>query len=121
MELFGSGNIQYDRPNLLKIIQNAIERQVIVIGSSQCRKGSINQKFKIDSILTKLGVIFIKDMTIECCFAKCCYLIGKVYLYYTIDIFPYIIFRFYYINYIFYTYYYNYFYNIFFSIIRLKL
>lgn len=56
----------------------AIEQDVIVVILTQCHKGGVNDLYEAGRSLTELGAVLGQDMTLECCYAKLSYLLGKV-------------------------------------------
>ena len=46
---------------------------------SQCHKGSVNDLYETGRALVDLGAVLGQDMTVECCYAKLAYLLGKGY------------------------------------------
>lgn len=60
------------------MLQKAVDNGVIVVIKTQCHKGSVDDVYETGRVLTKIGCILAKDMTIECIYAKLAYLFGKV-------------------------------------------
>lgn len=79
IETYGSGNFPSNRPELHEIIKKAVDRGVIVVNVSQCRKGDVSDIYEGAVLLGRLGVINGMDMTMECVQAKLAYLLGKKY------------------------------------------
>lgn len=46
---------------------------------SQCHKGGVNDLYEAGRVLVELGAVLGLDMTMECCYAKLAYLLGKKY------------------------------------------
>ena len=67
-----------DRPEIFEIMKEAIERGVIIVNVSQCRKGLVSKSYECGKLLEKYGVVFARDMNVECVLAKLSYLLGKV-------------------------------------------
>ena len=80
IETYGSGNMASDRKNICRILKDACDRGIIVVNVSQCRKGLVTSSYETGNILSKIGVIFAGDMTVECALAKLSYLLGVIYL-----------------------------------------
>ncbi len=59
-----------DRKKILEILRDACDRGIIVINVSQCRKGLVSNIYESGNVLTKIGVIFAGDMTVECALTK---------------------------------------------------
>lgn len=47
--------------------------------TTQCHKGAVNDLYETGRSLVEMGAVLGQDMTIECCFAKLSYLLGKRY------------------------------------------
>lgn len=75
---YGMGNLPTANGELMRILQEAIDRGVIVCIKTQCGTGSVNDVYETGRLLTKMGCVLTADMTIECIFAKLMYLLGKV-------------------------------------------
>jgi len=67
---------------LLNLIKSAIAEDVIIVVITQCHKGTVNDLYETGKTLTKMGVVLGLDMTIECCYTKLAYLLGKVSIQY---------------------------------------
>jgi len=78
IETYGGGNMPNDRPRILEILKEACDRGVIVVNVSQCRTGLVSTTYELGYTLEKIGVIFVRDMIVECALAKLAYLLGKV-------------------------------------------
>jgi lysophospholipase len=76
VETYGAGNMASDRKKILEILRDACDRGIIVINVSQCRKGLVSNIYESGNVLTKIGVIFAGDMTVECALTKLSYLLG---------------------------------------------
>ena len=72
------GNIPNKSKELLDLLKQAIDRDVIVVILSQCFKGAVNDLYEAGRSLTELGAVLGQDMTLETCYAKLSYLLGKV-------------------------------------------
>lgn len=46
---------------------------------TQCHRGTVNDLYEAGRALTELGAVLGQDMTLECCYAKLSYLLGKGY------------------------------------------
>lgn len=70
LETFGSGNAPTDE-KFLKIINQAIQRGIIILNVSQCNGGSVTQgKYLTSKHLAEIGVIGGGDMTTEAAITK---------------------------------------------------
>lgn len=76
LESFGAGNIG-EKPQLLKPLEEAIKRGVIVVNVSQCLGGSVSHgKYQASTALEKIGVIEGGEMTFESAIAKLMVVLG---------------------------------------------
>ena len=76
LESFGAGNIG-EKPELLKPLEEAIKRGVIVVNVSQCLGGSVSHgKYQASTALEKIGVIEGGEMTFESAIAKLMVVLG---------------------------------------------
>lgn len=78
IETYGGGNLPNDRPRILEILKEANDRGIIIVNVSQCRRGLVSTSYECGSVLAQIGLIFLRDMTVECALAKLSYLLGKV-------------------------------------------
>jgi len=74
---YGMGNLPSNNKELMKCIQDAVTRNVIVVIKTQCHRGAVNDLYETGRVLTKIGCVLAMDMTVECIFAKLAYLLGK--------------------------------------------
>ena len=77
IQAYGMGNIPSNNKELLDMIKRAINDGVIVVILTQCHRGTVNDLYEAGRALTELGAVLGQDMTIECCYAKLSYLLGK--------------------------------------------
>jgi lysophospholipase len=78
LETFGSGNAPSNRPDLLAAFEKAIQgRGVVIVNTTQCRRGSVSDVYETGKGLTSVGVIQGHDMTPECALVKLSYLLSK--------------------------------------------
>lgn len=74
IEAYGIGNIP-ENPKLIKVLEEAVKRGVVIAVCSQCLLGEISlEDYKGGSLLHKCGIINAKDMTIEATLTKMMYL-----------------------------------------------
>lgn len=77
LESFGSGNAP-SFPWFLQLIENAIDRGVVIYNTSQCIKGMVSpNRYETGKVMYKLGVIPGKDITVEAAITKLMFLLGN--------------------------------------------
>lgn len=71
LQTYGSGTFPTDNDQLLEVIENAVERGVIVVNCSQCHAGRVQQQlYGTGAALGRVGVISGHDMTPEAALTK---------------------------------------------------
>ena len=74
---FGVGNAP-QRPELLKVLENASNRGQVLVNCTQCFKGKVNMDgYATGNALRRAGVISGFDMTLEASLTKLHYLLSK--------------------------------------------
>eukprot|EP00347_Sterkiella_histriomuscorum_P002989 403366027 len=79
IQTYGMGNIPNKNKDLLELIKKAIEKGVIIVILTQCHHGGVNDLYEAGRSLTEIGAVLGQDMTMESCYAKLSYLLGKDY------------------------------------------
>ena len=78
IETFGSGNVPDDNGDLIRLLQKAKEKGIIITVCSQCPKGTVDMSaYEAGSALRKAGAVSGKDMTTETAVTKLYYLFNK--------------------------------------------
>lgn len=79
LETFGSGNAPLS-PWFIKLIQEAVERGVVIVNITQCGIGMVDmERYETGHELLKAGVVSGFDATFEAAVAKLMFLIGHDY------------------------------------------
>jgi len=78
IESFGSGN-SFSSPRFYELLKTYIANGGLVINTTQCRKGSVDQgKYQTSSMFAELGVISALDSTIEAILTKTMFAMGEI-------------------------------------------
>ncbi|OAA51991.1 L-asparaginase [Metarhizium rileyi] len=77
LETFGMGNVPGGGDGrLIKVIEAAVQRGVIIVSVSQCLSGYASPLYAAGTELGRVGVIFGLDITVEAALTKLCYLLA---------------------------------------------
>lgn len=76
IETFGAGNAPNNRPDLHAVFAEAVERGVVLVNCSQCRRGMVSDLYATGRALANLGMVPGLDMTPECALTKLSYLLS---------------------------------------------
>lgn len=74
---YGAGNIPSHDKELVKLIEDACDRGVVIVNCSQCLKGTVDMTaYETGSILARAGVVNARDMMLEACVTKLSWLLS---------------------------------------------
>lgn len=78
LETYGAGNAPSRDPALLAAVQEATERGVVVVNTTQCLRGRVDMDgYATGSALRRVGVVSGVDMTPEAALSKLIWLLGR--------------------------------------------
>ncbi len=76
LRTYGIGNAPVSDDKFMASIKQAIEKNIIIVNSTQCNRGGVNMTYyKTGKELEKLGVISSLDMTLETVYSKLYFLL----------------------------------------------
>lgn len=77
LQTYGSGNAPF-LPWLTELLKEAIDKGKIIVNTTQCRQGSVEQeRYETGKQLSNIGVVSGKDMTFEAAVTKLMFLLGQ--------------------------------------------
>ena len=78
LEMYGVGNSPSSKAGLTKALNDAVQRGVVIVIISQCKRGYVNLNlYKAGSTLRELGAVSGSDMTPETAATKLAWLLGQ--------------------------------------------
>ncbi len=78
MELYGTGTAPARRAGLLKALRAARSHNVLVVATTQCKRGGVVlATYEVGRLLEEEGVVAAGDMTTEAAATKLAYLFGR--------------------------------------------
>jgi L-asparaginase len=78
LETYGAGNAPSRDPALLAALQEATERGVVIVNTTQCLTGRVDMRgYATGAALREAGVVGGADMTPEAALSKLIYLLGS--------------------------------------------
>lgn len=79
LQLYGTGNIPSVKESFIQLLSDAVEKDILVIASTQCFTGSVMMgHYATGRALEAAGVVSASDMTLEAISCKCAYLFGRL-------------------------------------------
>lgn len=78
LSLYGTGNGPSHKESFMRILHQAIKKDILVVATTQCQRGSVSlDTYEVGRRLLEIGVVSAGDMTTEACVAKIAYLVGR--------------------------------------------
>jgi len=78
LQLYGTGNIPSVKERFVELLADAVEKDILVVASTQCHTGSVMIGHYATGIaLKEAGVVSANDMTLEAVSCKAAYLLGR--------------------------------------------
>lgn len=80
LQTYGAGNCPDDRKDLIKEIQAAADRGMIILNCTQCSSGGVSPTYLTGKVLLNAGVIPGSDITPEAALSKLSHVLGQEHL-----------------------------------------
>ena len=78
LETYGDGNGPTNDPGFVRVLRQAADSGVVILGCTQCLHGGMTQSsYATGTALTKAGVVPGRDMTVEACLTKMLFLLSQ--------------------------------------------
>jgi len=77
LQTYGAGNFPTNRKDLLKELEDAAARGVLIVNCTQCGHGSVSPIYETGHMIQNMGIIPGWDMTPEAALTKLSYVLGR--------------------------------------------
>jgi len=68
MELYGVGNMQTNRPNLVNILKKELDKGKLIFYTTMCQKGIVSDLY--ENSASQYGLVSLYDMTTPAAYCK---------------------------------------------------